>query len=739
MRRQLAAMVLAAAIGPAFVGLLPMAMAQEAAQPAAAAPAPAAPAAVPVKRVVLYTSGVGYFEHFGTLHGNASTVLSFKTDQINDVLKSLLLQDLDGGRVTSVSYPTLAPLDQTLKSFQVDLSNDPPLADILKQLRGAKVTVTLPTGPVQGEVLGVEQKPMPVGSPPGAGGNVGLLEKFRQGRAEALLPGSGLWTLNLVNDSGILPIDLQKVSGVKLDDPELAGEMAKALAAVAMSRDKDKKPVTISFAGQGDHRVRIGYVVATPIWKASYRISLGEPGAADAFQGQRGPMANVPADQRGQIQGWAIVDNQTDNDWEGVELSLVSGRPISFIEDLYQPLYVPRPTVTPDLYLGLVPQVYSVNDLTNAPDFSLNSTSNNTSQNPGNGPQAGGVTNNVFGSGRELEQKQSLDSAYGVQALASGAKVGEAFEYTVHDVTLARQKSSMIPILSGPMRTERLSIYNAGVLPNNPLLGARLTNTTGDYIMQGPVTILDHGIYAGDAQVMDIPPGATRLISYGVDQHMQVNGGDAKSTTQLLTAKIVKGVLQVSTEEVTDQTYSAKNLSDQNKLLLIERPRQTDWQLVLPKVAAEVTDSLYRFELPVPAGKSASLEVQEQHVYWQAVQILANDIDPLLIYMRSGAVPQPVKDALTKAIQFKQAADDTQQQLTQLAQQKSELTADQDRMRKNMEAVSPGTDYYKKLLQKMDDQETQFEKIQTQEKQLDQQRQDQQKQLEDYLSNLSVG
>jgi hypothetical protein len=123
----------------------------------------------------------------------------------------------------------------------------------------------------------------------------------------------------------------------------------------------------------------------------------------------------------------------------------------------------------------------------------------------------------------ELAIPQYVDLA--IQAQASGAKVGEAFENTVHDVTLARQKSSMIPILAGPMQAQRLSIYNASVLPNNPLLGARLTNTSGGYIMQGPVTVLDHGIYAGDAQILDMPPDAKRLISYGVDQRMQVNGG----------------------------------------------------------------------------------------------------------------------------------------------------------------------------------------------------------------------
>src|SRR5947208_8154278 len=108
-----------------------------AAQPAPA-PTTAGAADVPVKEVVLFSSGVGYFEHFGAVRGDGSTELRFKTNQINDILKSLVLQDLDGGQVTTVTYPSQDPIAKTLKSFQVDITANPPLADLLNQLRGAK-------------------------------------------------------------------------------------------------------------------------------------------------------------------------------------------------------------------------------------------------------------------------------------------------------------------------------------------------------------------------------------------------------------------------------------------------------------------------------------------------------------------------------------------------------------------------------------------------------------------------
>src|SRR5438477_905241 len=149
-----------------------------------------------------------------------------------------------------------------------------------------------------------------------------------------------IWQLNLISGATVRSIPLEDVTRLDLEDPTLQEELTKALTALAESRGQDKKPVTINFQGEGERLVRVGYVVETPVWKTSYRLLFGQQNAK--------PM----------LQGWAIVENQTDNDWNDVELSLVSGRPISFIQELYQPLYIPRPVVQPELFASLRPQTY---------------------------------------------------------------------------------------------------------------------------------------------------------------------------------------------------------------------------------------------------------------------------------------------------------------------------------------------------------------------------------------------
>src|SRR6185503_17412563 len=167
---------------------------------------PTANADVPVTKVLLYSSGVGYFEHAGTVHGNGATELRFKTSQINDILKSIVLQDQDGGRVGAVTYPSQDPLAKTLKSFQVDITQNPSLADLLNQLRGARVTVQAQAEKLTGTILGVEisRKPVERGEP---------IETA---------------TLNLLTGANVRSVNLQSISNLSLDDPQLEEELTKA-------------------------------------------------------------------------------------------------------------------------------------------------------------------------------------------------------------------------------------------------------------------------------------------------------------------------------------------------------------------------------------------------------------------------------------------------------------------------------------------------------------------------------
>jgi hypothetical protein len=659
---------------------------------------------VPVTKVVLFSAGVGYFEHAGSVRGNSATELRFKTSQINDILKSIVLQDQDGGRVGAISYPSQDPLAKTLRSFQVDITQNPSLAQLLNQLRGARVTIQSQAERLSGTILGVETR--------------------RKGaeRGEPV----DVSVLNLLTGASIRAVELQSISTLSLDDPQLQEELARALAALVQARDQDKKPVTINFNGAGERHVRIGYVVETPIWKTSYRLLLDDKGKS------------------AKLQGWAIVENQTESDWNGVALSLVSGRPISFVMDLYQPLYATRPTVVPELYSGLHPQVYEGAIASESARVAMKAAVGGMAQRQiGYGPDGRPISNQLSQIVVTGAASSNLDAAESVRSIASAERLGALFQHTVGDVTLARQKSAMLPIITDSVAVERLSIYNASVLRSNPLNGVLLKNTTGKHLLQGPLTVLDKGSYAGDARIDNVPPGQERLLSYGIDLDMLVDNTKNAQRGSLLTAKIDKGTLIVSRKLVASLEYAADNKTAKDKVLVIEHPIRYGWKLVETQQPFETTPSLYRFKGTAVANKVTVLTVKEEIVQNETIMLASADLGQLVFYGRSGPeggeTPRGVREALAKAIQLKQAVADADRDINMRSQRVGEITAEQNRIRENMKTVAQGTQYSDRLLAKLNEQESLIETLQKERDVLIAKRDGLRHELDEYLNGLTVG
>jgi hypothetical protein len=665
---------------------------------------------VPVKSVVLFSSGVGYFEHRGVVHADTAAELHFKTEQINDILKSLVLKDLDGGKISVVSYPSQDPVEKTLKSFQVDLTSNPSLADLLNQLRGAKVSVQT-TDSITGTILGVEKQQRPVGDKT-------TIEKS---------------VLNLVTDNGIRAIEMDDVRSFHFEDASLQRELTRALAVVASGRDKDKKPITLHFAGSGDRHVRVGYVVETPVWKVSYRLILGEKDGKTT----------------GGIQGYAIVDNQTDSDWSDISLSLISGRPISFIEDLYSPLYVNRPVVGPDVYASVTPQQYQAGFAASLAPGAMGQVALNKSlayrrlalsaESRQSGLDRSAADQQVNGNA-PAQLADTLNYYAGANVASVPAeKVGELFQYNVGNVNVPRQTSAMIPIIGDSLQAEKVSIYNASVLPRNPLNGVWMKNTTGKNLMAGPVTVLDDDVYAGDARIDSTVPDQHRLLSYGVDQQMTVDSNHNTNEQTIIAGKIVKGVMQLQKRTIATQDYVADNKSDKDKTIIIEHPIKQGWHLVDTDKPMETTDSLYRFKGTVPSKKSAKMTVKEEIKEFESIGLLPLNWDALIVYVNNGQIDKSLRDALAKAANMKQVMADTERQVKEHKDRINDYTTEQNRIRENLRSVNQNSQYYQRLITKLNDQETAIEKLQLETDDLQKQLDKERGEYEGYLNGLSVG
>jgi hypothetical protein len=675
---------------------------------------------LPIGQVVLFSSGVGYFQREGTVTGNARVDLSFPVADINDLIKSMVLRDLDGGHVSAVSYDSNAPVEKTLKSFAVDLSANPGFGVILNQARGEKVEVVLnqanagQPGTMTGSVVGVEKQKQAAG---------------KDATVEVEL-------LNMWCADGLRSVRVSDVQRVRFLNPVMDNEVRKALETLTLSHDTQKKAVTLNFVGEGKRDVRVGYVIENPIWKTSYRLVLGKDKQDKPF-----------------LQGWAVVENPTDEDWKDVHMALVSGRPISFQMDLYTPLYVPRPTVVPELFASLRPVTYS------------DALAKNESA-PAGGPSgATGVAlppgavpapGKPYAGGDDRLAAKDKDAAYrdelqrklnermdlggsGVSTMATAAKLGDFFQYAIDKpVTLPRQKSALLPIVNKEVEGDRVSIYNERTQAKFPLLGLKFKNTSGLHLMQGPITVFEGSNYAGDARILDLQPNEERLISYAVDLGAEVNPVPSSDNGRLTQVKAVKGILYTTSKLRETKTYTIVNRNDAERVVLIEHPVRNEFHLADTDKPAETASDFYRFQVKVPAGKTATQAVTEERVIGEQVQLSNSNDEQIRVFVNSPVSSQKVKDGLRQALDLRLALNKTQREIGEQQRQLQTITDDQARLRANLKEMPPTAAAYKRYLEKFDQQETDVEKLQADIKKLQGTEFSQKKDFEDFLANFNA-
>ncbi|MCA9234094.1 MAG: hypothetical protein KDA44_01390 [Planctomycetales bacterium] len=684
----------------------------------AAADAQAAEA--PVRRVVLFNSGVGYFERQGVVTGDATIDLVFNVDDVNDLLKSMVVQDADGGRVSTVTYGSRDPITRTLATFAIDLNDEPSLGELLQQIRGEQISLEAPM-PIEGAIVGIETQRR-------------QLEGNQTIETELL---------TLLTDKGLRRVPLDSIGSIQLARPELDAELRQALRTLALGHATDKKTVSLRFTGEGERRVSVGYILEAPVWKTSYRLVLDDEGK---------PF----------LQGWAIVENTTDADWSDVQLSLVSGRPISFAMDLYSPLFASRPVVTPELYASLAPQVYDLDLFAVDPSPAMNAPAesevlgrrvSSPSAIRGGGGGAGGFGGGGGGGygGVAADMPAAMAPAspasreqmeLSVTAAAQGGDVGELFQYDIDGpVTLARQRSAMLPIVNQAIAGQKVSIYNPAVHSKHPLNGVQLQNTSDLHLMQGPVTVFDGGVYAGDARIPDLPAGGERLLSYAMDLDVEVAPQSDAQVQSLTTARIGGGALILTYKQVRSQKYALKNSGDDDKTVLVEYPHdpsQSDWELVTPEKPTEQTRDAYRFAVAAVAGERTDLQIKEQRTIRQSVALRSLNDRQVAVFVEAPEISDAVRAAL-RDVQKRQA--EIAQLTTRRKQIEREIATigqEQTRIRDNMRAIDRNTDLYNRYVKKFTEQEDRIEKLRNESAELEQRTTALQTALEQYIAGLEL-
>jgi len=700
---------------------------------------------LPIKNITLYRSGVGFFERRALVENDAALQMQFKTEQINDILKSMIILDLDGGMIGTVSYGSKEPLERRLQSFGIDISDDPSLTGVVERLRGAPVKIATPDATITGTVLGRDFRELPA-----YGKDV---------------PPIKTPFVNVLTDAGLRSVNLWSISSFEILDKELAGELNKALAALAEHRADRVKTVDVSLRGQGARQIVVAYVHEMPVWKTSYRLVL--PDAAEqmgkddasgtaAKESRTNIATTKPAkesrnssDLSGQptIQGWAIVENTTDEDWEDVRLSLVAGRPVSFQMDLYEPLHVERPEIPVPMVAGAMPRMYAGGEAFEAkaalrsPAEAAAPAAPRAPRRAGRSPyredQAGGEAEPALALGEVLDADAL--TRYAAAAQAQAGEIGEVFQYTLKSpVTVERQRSAMLPILSSAIEGRRVSIYNRADVGEHPMRGVQLTNTTNLQLMPGPISVFDGAAYAGDAQIGHVSSGDKRLLSYAIDLDVTSLAKD-EHDSQVRRIRIVDGLIEQQSKEVRKVEYAFSNKdSKRTRTILVEHPKYPGWTLVEPSRPAEETEQIYRFELALDAGAKGTLPVVQEWITSSTWAVTDYDIGTLVAYSKSGKCSQKVVDAVQEAARRQAEINDLRRQIQRLDEERQSIDQEQARIRENMGAIARESDLYKTYMTKLTTQEKRLDEIRSKRDELLTTQARLERELADYLRGLDV-
>jgi hypothetical protein len=719
-------------------------------------PQPSAPAAsatpaetssrLPVKRVVLYKNGVGYFEHATRVRGTQDLSIDFTTAQLNDVLKSLTAVDLGDGRVSSVRYNSIAPLDERLKSLRLPFGEQITQVEYLTALRGARVEVRSGSATSTGRLLSVE--------------------KIRKQRSKDDF--EDVTSFSIVTDSGEMKnFELSAGVSVRIAERELTDEVGRYLSLIGSSRARDVRRMSLTATGSGDRDIFVSYISEVPIWKSTYRILFPDkPG------------------EKPLLQGWAIVDNTIGEDWKDVQLSLVAGAPQSFIQDISQPFYARRPVIALPQSVMLTPQSHEatvqddrleqfaklqappgaagpsnattslagiVKDPSGAAVPGARVTVRNeetgvsqvaTTDSRGNyrfsdlragnaalfvsmpGFQRFNLSNVYLGIGRnnEIDANLSLGgAAETVEVTASapmintesaslgtiaekqgseaeGKSAGDFFEYKIKQkITIGKNQSALVPILQAHIEAEKVTLWNQ---ESAPLRALWIKNTSGQVLDSGSFNVLEADTFAGEGVLETIHPDERRLLSYAGDAAVHVKYAEDSSDKPYSRVRIAKGIMQLTREQRKTTKYTIRNADTDSRQVVVEHAAEEGWQLTpaTPK-PEETTESFLRFRVPVDAGKTAELTVESIHPEETRYALTNLDDSEVALLVEQKRMTPAMQQAFDRILKQKDKVSELAAQVFQRKAEGDQITADQNRIRENMKALK-GSSEEKALLQR---------------------------------------
>jgi hypothetical protein len=627
-------------------------------------------ARLPVKRVVLYKNGVGYFEHSARVRGNQELGIDFTTGQLNDVLKSLTVVDLGDGKISDIRYNSIAPLDERLRALRLPFGEQITRAEFLSALRGSRVEVGGKGESATGRLLSVE-------------------EEDRTNDSGATYH---VTDFSIVTDSGEMKnFELGPGVSVRLADHELNDEVGRYLNLVGSSRARDLRRMTVSATGNGDRDIFVSYISEVPVWKSTYRIILPEK-----------------PNEKPLLQGWAIVDNTIGEDWKDVQLSLIAGAPQSFVQNISQPFYARRPEIALPESAMLTPQTHegTMKDEASGPPPPappppsadvIGGAAGKLGQfdyRTRNGANASVSSEQVEVQGTVVPMAKPINGGSFAQlaqlqngTVAQAQELGDYFEYNIKQaITIGKNQSALVPILQSRIEADKVTLWTANA--NQPALRALwVKNASGLTLDAGTFNIIDNGTFAGEGLIETVHPNERRLLSYAADTAVRVTSQAESKDLPVSRVQILKGVMFLSREHRDKVKYIIRNSDTASRQVVIEHPVRAGWKLVESNKPEETSASHYRFRVSIDPDKTNELTVEEVHQDVSRSMLTDITEHQVEVLATENVMTPELQAAFRRVLEQKNQISKLQSDAQTRQKELGAINNDQARIRENMKAL----------------------------------------------------
>ena len=614
---------------------------------------------VKISEVTLYRCGVGFFTATG-IHDGKELKLFFKQEALDDLLKSLIVL-VKGDKVGNVAFESKIEVDEILRSLSITVPTTESFKGLLRELVGEEVEIAFKDSTLIGKIVGIES------------------EETEKREAFVALIKDYSGKINVVRSLDI--------KGISIRNEKLQKDLDIALETISNTKRENIKAISISFTSDEQKEVFIGWIGSIPSWKIAYRLIHSESEVA--------------------IQGWAIVDNTTTNDWDNVMLTLVTGLPISFVYDLYSPWRIMRPRIERPSQYGIEPVIAegALEDRTSA---RRGMRAKKTKAEKEYAPAVPAAT-----SGMAFAADLSEEFDKSVQTAATTEEVGDFFVFKIDSpVKILRNQSALVPLFQTKVPSQKVAYFLPGKTDKNPLSCLKVANDSNIVIEAGPATVFIDNAYSGECMLSHLRVGDESLLNYALEQEVLINR-ETRYESRGIGVDISKEYIAERLLEKQIITYDVKNKKKEELILIIDEPK-SDFEPVGKELPIEKTNNYFRYQFTLAPKETFTTKLELERVRYTSTykaHLTKEDLDRLLA---DKLIKEHQYTQLLEIIKIKKEIKDLEQEEEHLEAMVEAANTEQERLRENIKALGTSEEEVKlrkNYVNKLSEQEAEIEKL----------------------------